>query len=277
MLSEHILDVNEANFGDEVILRSHEMAVVVDFWAVWCAPCRTLGPTLERLAIEAGGLFRLAKLNVDENPNLAARFGVISIPAVKAFRNGKVTAEFVGALPEGKIRDFLQRVAPSAEDRAFGEARSLLSTRHWSEAEDAFRRILERDEANPQGSLGLLQSLLMQGKGRAARALLAEFPRSNETVLAERFRPLAELLAEVETNGPRPEEDPLASAYYQSGRLIARQNLPAAMDGLIDILRHDKHYRNGAPKDVLLALFSLLGEEDPLTRQYRDELASVLF
>ncbi len=277
MLSEDILDVNEMNFEAEVILRSHEVPVVVDFWATWCHPCRMLGPILERLAIEAGGRFRLARVNIDENPNLAARFGVMSIPAVKAFRNGQVVAEFVGAVPESRLRAFLKRVVPDESEAALEEGRSLLLTRRWKEAEGAFRRILAREEGSGPAALGLLQSLLLQGRGKESLDVLRTFPRSNETVAAERLRPLAELLAEVEGDGPRPEDDPLAAAYYQAGRLIARGNLPGAMDGLLEILRQDKRYRGGHPKAVMLALFALLGDEDPLTRQYRDELASVLF
>lgn len=276
-LSDFITDVTETTFQTEVILRSHEVPVVVDFWAVWCNPCRVLGPLLERLAIEAGGLFRLAKVNVDENPNLAIRFGVRGIPAVKAFLKGEVKAEFGGAQPEGLVRRFLKQVAPNEADQALEQGWSLLTTRHWAEADMAFREVLARDEANGGAALGLVQSLLMQGIGTEALETLLHFPRSDESVKVPVLRPLAELLAEVETSGPCLEEDPLAAGYHQAGRLIARQNLPAAMDGLLDILRQDKRYRGGAPKQVLLALFALLGDDDPLTRQYRDELASVLF
>ncbi len=277
MLSEHILDVNELNFENEVILRSHEVPVVVDFWAAWCQPCRALGSMLERLAIEGGGRFRLAKVNVDESPNLAARFGVLSIPAVKAFRNGQVIAEFVGSVTETRLRAFLKKVVPDESEAALGEGKSLLLTRRWREAERAFRGILERDDGNGPAALGLLHALLMQGRGRESLEVLRTFPRSSEAVAAERLKPLGELLAEAESDGPRSEDDPLAAAYYQAGRLIARGNLPSAMDGLIEILRQDKRYRGGQPKAVLLALFTLLGDQDPLTRQYRDELASVLF
>ena len=277
--SEHILDVSEATFEREVLLRSHEVPVVVDFWATWCMPCRVLGPLLERLAIEAGGLFRLAKVDVDQNPNLALRFGVRGIPSVKGFRNGQVAAEFVGAQPEPMVRRFVQGLAPSEADQELEKARSLLATHHWQEAEASFREVMAREEASGAAGLGLAKSLLMQGKGREALSILKAFPPSNEVVEAERLRPLAEVLAEVEVraDGPRPNGDPLEASLHQAARLIARGNLPAAMDGLIDILRQDKRYRGGLPKSVLLALFALLGDEDPLTRQYRDELASVLF
>jgi putative thioredoxin len=275
--SPHILDVNEADFEAEVLLRSHDLPVVVDFWAAWCGPCRTLGPLLERLALEAAGRFRLAKIDVDANPNLAARFGVQGIPAVKAFVGGEVRAEFVGAQPEAMVRNFIERVAPSERDRALEQARSLLATRHWAEAAQAFQAIRAQDENSGPAALGLVQALLMLGRGEEALALLDGFPRANEALAAARLRPLAVLLALNEAETSQAADDPLEAGYRQAGRLIQRGNLPAAMDGLLEVLRQDKRYRGGEVKDVLLALFSLLGDEDPLTRQYRDELASVLF
>ena len=276
-LSEHIVDVDESTFEQEVLQRSYETPVVVDFWAPWCGPCRVLGPLLERLAIEAGGTFRLAKVNVDENPNLAIRFGVQGIPAVRAFRQGEVTAEFAGAQPESAVRRFLERVAPSEAARAVEGAASLLATRHWPEAEAAFRLILEENEADGRAALGLVRALLMQGRGVDADRLLSRFPPGAEWVAAQKLKPLASLLAKVERAEPAGSDDPLEAQLERAARLIARGNLAAAMDGLLDILRQNKAYRKGLPKEILLALFSLLGEGDPLTREYRDELASVLF
>jgi putative thioredoxin len=275
--SDDIFEVDETTFEPEVLLRSHEVPVVVDFWAAWCGPCRTLGPLLERLTIEAGGAFRLAKVDVDANPNLAARYGVRGIPAVKAFRAGAVVAEFVGAQPEPLVRRFLQNLAPSAESIALERAQSLLSTRHWPEAERAFRALLGEEENSPAATLGLIKSLLMQGRGREAEELLGRFPSGTEWVEAEKLRPLAQALALAEATSASLPDAPLEAAYVRAASLIGRGNLPAAMDGLIEILRQDKHYRKGAPRLVLLGLFMLLGDDDPLTRQYRDELASILF
>ncbi|HEY43082.1 MAG TPA: tetratricopeptide repeat protein [Anaerolineae bacterium] len=276
-LSEHIIDVTEATFESDVLLSSHDVPVVADFWATWCGPCLVLGPILERLAIEAGGAFRLAKVNVDENPNLAIRYGVQGIPAVKAFKNGKVEAEFVGAQPEPVLRRFVQRLVPTESEQAVEKAQSLLATRHWKEAEQAFRDVLDENDTNSIAALGLMKSLLMQGQGEEPRKIIENFPPGTEWAEAERLRPLAEILAEVEEDGPYPSDDPLAARFYQAARLISRNNFPAAMDGLLDILREDKEYRGGLPKQILLALFALLGDGDPLTRQYRDELASILF
>lgn len=275
--SEHIRDVDEGTFSAEVLLRSHEVPVVVDFWAAWCGPCRTLGPLLERLTVEAGGAFRLAKVDVDANPNLAVRFGVRGIPAVKGFRGGAVVAEFVGAQPEPLVRRFLQQLAPSAESLELERARSLLATRHWAEAESAFRALLEQDTQDGAAALGLLKSLLMQGKGAQAEALASRFPPGAEWPGAEKLKPLAAALAECEQAGETLPGDPLEAAFLRSACLIARGNLPAAMDGLLDVLRQDKHFRGGQARQVLLGLFLLLGDDDPLTRQYRDELASILF
>jgi putative thioredoxin len=276
-LSEHIQDVDEKSFENEVLLRSHDVPVVVDFWASWCGPCKVLGPLLERLAIEAGGGFRLAKVNVDENPSLAIRYGVQGIPAVKAFENGKVVSQFVGAQPEPLVRKFIERLVPSEADQALERARSLLATRHWREAEKAFREILEPDDSDAKAALGLVESLLMLGKGREAIKVLNNFPAGGEWATAERLKPLASLIAEVEGDGPRPEDDRLAAGLYQAGRLVIRGNLPGALDGMLDILRQDKRYRDGFVRDVVLGIFILLGDEDPLTREYRSELASILF
>jgi putative thioredoxin len=277
-LSEHIVNVDEASFQIEVLDRSHEVPVVVDFWAPWCGPCRVLGPLLERLTIEAGGAFRLAKLNVDESPNLSIRYGVRGIPAVKAFVGGEIKAEFVGAQPEASVRRFIERLVPNPAEQAVAEARSLLATRHWREAEEGFRAVRREDETNAPAALGLVQSLLMQGKGAEALEILSDFPPSTEWATAEELRPLAAFLAEAQSaDSVEDETSPLQASLHQAGRLIARGNLPGAMDGLIDILRQDKNYQNGLPRKVLLGIFALLGEDDPLTREYRDELASVLF
>jgi putative thioredoxin len=276
-LSEHIVEVDDSTFASEVVQRSFDVPVVVDFWAPWCGPCRTLGPMLERAAIEAGGAFRLAKVNVDDSPNLAVRFGVRGIPAVKAFRQGEVVSEFVGAQPEPSVRRFLERVAPSQADAELEKAQGLLKTRHWAEAEAGFREILEREEASASASLGLVHCLLMQGRGAEARSLLARFPPGTEWAQAEKLRPLAELLAEAEVDESAQPAEALEAQILQAGRLVSRGNVEAAMDGLLDVLRVDKNYRRGQARQALLGFFILLGDDDPLTRAYRDELASILF
>jgi putative thioredoxin len=275
MASDNVIDVTEADFEYQVLAFSEETPVVVDFWAEWCIPCRTLGPLLERLAAEATGNFRLAKVNVDQNPNLATRYAVRSIPSVKAFREGKVVSEFTGLQPEPRVREFLRGIAPSAADLILEKSNSLLTQGKYQSAEIEFRKAIEITPEQPGALLGLAKSLLAQGRARETQDVLRNFPASREYAAAEKLYPLMEALLRVE-NGQFYSDDPLEAAYNHALRLISKGNMPAAMDGLLDVLRQDKHYHNDEVRKVLLGLFELLGET-PLTRQYRQELASVLF
>jgi len=276
--SQFVFESSQETFEFDVIQKSHETPVVVDFWAPWCGPCRMLGPMLERLADEADGAFLLAKINVDENPQISMRYGVQGIPAVKAFRKGEIVSEFVGAQPEPNVRKFLRELAPTEADLALEEANSMLATRHWAAAEERFRVALDSQPNNGAVALGLVRALVAQGKGNAALAYIEDFPGSSEIVEAEKLKPLAQLMAEVEgNNGHLNEEDALAAQYWQAARLLARGQHASGMDGLLEVLREDKGYQKGEPRKVLLGVFALLGDDDPLTRDYREQLASVLF
>lgn len=279
MTSEFIIDVSEADFEYHVITYSQNVPVVVDFWAEWCGPCRVIGPILGRLAEEAQGGFRLAKVNVDENPNLALRYNVRSIPIVKAFKEGKMIAEFVGAQPESKIREFLHEVTPDQSDLNLEKGQSLLEMQQLIEAESSFRQALDSSPTNSAALLGLAKCLLLQGRGTEASDLLSNFPTSKEFGSAEKLHPLAKELSQldiesawIETTG-----DPLDAAYQNSLQLIKRGNIEAAMDGLLGILREDKHYNGGEARRIMVALLEILGDNNPITHQYRGELASVLF
>jgi len=273
--SDNIIDVSEADFEPEVLEYSEKMPVVVDFWAEWCVPCRTLSPMLEKLANEGMGNFRLAKVNVDENPGLAQRYGVHSIPAVKAFRERRVISEFVGVQPEPRLREFLRAIVPNPTDLAVEKGESLLILNDWRGAEKAFRQALEAAHDYPPALLGLAKSLLAQGMGDQALTILRNFPVSRELAAAEMLKPLAEALQMLE-NGVEYREDALEAAYLRALRLVQRGNLPAALDGLLDILRQDKRFRGGEAHRIILALLEIMGES-ATTRQYRQELASVLF
>ena len=276
MASDYIIDVSEADFQYQVLEYSQKVPVVVDFWAEWCIPCRTLGPLLEQLTEEAQGAFRLAKLNVDQNQNLARQFNVRSIPSVKVFRNGQVQAEFTGALQESKVREFLRAIAPSDVELTLEKAQSFMQLKQFKSAASTFQQVLEKMPKQPSALLGLAKCEIIQGELVSALYILRSFPASQEFSHAQLLMPLAIAL---ERNQDLREwsDNPLDAAYSRSLSLITRGNYPAAFDGLLDILREDKKYKNDEARQVVIAMFELLGEDNELTRQYRRELASVLF
>ena len=276
MASDHIISVSEVDFEYQVIEYSKQVPVVVDFWAEWCGPCKSLGPILERLADEARGSFRLAKVDVDQNPNLALRYSVRSIPSVKAIRDGQLVAEFVGAQPESRIREFLSKLAPSEHDLVLEKGLGLLAQESWVEAESSFREFLLKSPNNPAGLLGLTRSLLAQGFVQEPSKILKAFPASKEYNTAQIILPIVKALADSKDH-PGFSEDPLEAAYLNALRLVKMGNFEAAMDGLLDILRQDKRYRDDGARKVMLAIFEILGPNNNLTRQYRNELALVLF
>lgn len=279
---DKIIDVSEATFEYEVVDRSSEIAVVVDFWAPWCGPCRTLSPILERLAHDPTFNFVLAKVNVDENPNLSMQYRVQGIPAVKGFLDGEIVGEFVGVQPEPRIRQFLERLIPDEVQIAVNEAKSLLATHHWAEAEAIFEALLEEYPQRVDIQLGLARTALAQGDGCIALDYLKMIRDGKELSAAQTLIPLAKFLCAAATSPDslvetETEPAPIEAQYRQAGRLLSRGNFEAALDGLVDVLRQDKRYRKGEPRDVMLGVFELLGSDNTLTQQYRQELASVLF
>ena len=277
MSQDYIVDVTETDFEYEVINYSLNTPVVVDFWATWCQPCKILSPLLEKIAVEGNGFFRLAKVDVDNNPNLALQFGVRTLPTVKAFVQSLVVSEFAGLQPETRVREFLARLAPpSPISLAIEKAQSTLAENEWTNAELEFRDILSQDPTQIDAVLGLVMALLGQGKYEEALPILKDFPPSKQYNQAEKLFPLAETLDNFQHKRLVIEND-LDIAFENCIRLASRGNILSALDGLLEILRQNKRYRDNIARQVFLSLLELLGDESSQTRQYRSELAAVLF
>ncbi|HOD03524.1 MAG TPA: tetratricopeptide repeat protein [Anaerolineaceae bacterium] len=277
MSTNFILDVNEANFEYEVISFSQNTPVVAAFWAAWRQPAQELSALLERLAREAQGTFRLARVDADRNPNLTVRYGVRSLPTVKAFTQGQVVAEFVGLQPEGRVRDFLSSITPpSPFNLALERADGFYHLHQYDQAEKAYRRLLELQPGTPAALLGLARTLLRRGTAPEALTILKDFPDSRQLVQAELLLPLAERLMDLQA-GRLPAEADLDALFTRALQMAQRGNIYAALDGLIELLRQDKRYGSGCARQAALGLIELLGDDDPATRSYRNELATALF
>jgi len=248
-MSSSVVDVGDRDFEREVLERSRAVPVVVDFWAPWCGPCRTLGPVLEQLAREHAGAFVLAKVNVDEAPAVSQAFRIQSIPAVKGFRDGTLVAEFVGAQPEAAVRRFLDAVLPTAADRLARDGEACAAGRD-AEALPLLERI------SPTGPAA-----------REAERLAAEIRMRAGATGDE-----APLRARVTAAGTD------LDARLQLGRLLAaRQKYEDALAALLEVVRRDPRFADDAARKAMLDVFEVLGPEHPLTTQYRSELARALF
>ena len=281
-MSTHALDISAANFQREVIDASRAVPVLVDFWAPWCGPCRVLKPVLEKLADQYQGRFRLAKVNSDDNPQLSAQYGVRSIPNVKAFVDGELVDEFLGAQSESAVRAFIDGLMPSPGEilRRQAAARSA--------AGDA------------AGALGLLEQAAEAGHDDAVYAdmieiLLAQGHVAQATTIADKLGPLAgddpgvrALLArlrfaddgkqDASALRARIEAEPanLEARLRLAGLDVAGKRYESALEQLIEIIRRDRKWNDEAGRKTMLAVFDLLGAQHELTGRYRRKLASLL-
>jgi putative thioredoxin len=281
-----VVDVGDADFAREVIERSHELPVIVDFWAPWCGPCRQLGPALERSVEAHAGAVRLAKLNVDQSPQVARQFGVQSIPLVIAFKDGVPVAEFVGAQPEPVLRRFVASLLPSEADGLVREAAELAAGGHQNAAEERLRAALAKDARHPQALLALAGLLGARGETAEALALLERISAAPAALEQAAAKLAAEL--RTATSAPTMDLDALrAGAAAAPDDLAAQLALGRALAGarryeealpvLLGVVERDKSFADEGARKAMLDLFGLLGSDHPLVPEYRSALARVLF
>lgn len=249
-----VIDVDQNNFQTEVIARSRQTPVVVDFWAPWCGPCRMLGPILERLANEPGSNVVLAKLNTDQNQAIAMQYGIRGIPAVKAFRDGRVVDEFVGAQPEPMVRQFLRRVTAGAPQPGPTPDRSTSRSR--------------QAPSDPQQRLREARRLLQQGNGCDAERLLQNFPGDSAT--AARLLPLARFLCRPPQSG----NGDVDGLTHNAAAALRRRDYGAALYNLLAAYNRGPASDKPGARAVMEGVFALLGDDDHLAQQYRQLLDS---
>jgi putative thioredoxin len=234
-----MIDVTDATFERDVLQRSMQVPVVVDLWAEWCGPCKTLGPVLERVVAETKGAVELAKVDVDTNPRVAASFQVQSIPAVFALRDQQVVDSFIGAVPEATVREFVARLAPAPSEADRLAARG---------DEASLRQALDLEPAHAAGVVALAEILVERGETAEALELLSRVPETGE---ARRVAALARV---------------------GNGSTDGNEDVEARLSGLLDRVREDD-----AARQEFVDLLEVLGPDDPRTPQYRKALTSRLF
>lgn len=277
--SPYIHDVSIADFQQAVLQKSHDVPVVVDFWAEWCGPCKTLGPALEKLAAESGGAFILAKVDVDTNQELAAQFNVQGIPTVIGFRDGRPVDQFTGALPERAIRDWLDRLLPSEIDLVVEQARDAAIAGNLETAERLFLAALEQQPDHQEAGTGLAALMIASGRQDEALVVLGKLAVTDEVerlqsaarLSASRGTDLTELTSRVAAN---PEDESIRIELAMA--LAARAEYEPALDHLLELVRARAEAKEEARK-AMLDIFEVLGDGHPLTTTYRRQLASALF
>jgi putative thioredoxin len=282
--SQYVFEVSEGDFERLVLERSREQPVVVDFWAPWCGPCRALGPVLERLVEERRGAVLLAKLNIDEAQNLAVEFGIESIPAVKAFRDGRVVLEFVGMLPEEHLRRFLDQIVPTEADRQLTHAAELEATQP-AEAEKLYRQVLEARRDDEAALLGLARVLIARGQDAEATPLLERVTNHDLHAEVERLRGLLDLRELARDFGDekavrqRLQKSPQdAELRYQLGCVLAAAGrYKEALDELLAAGQADKKLATSKVKETMVKVFHIIGVRSDLADEYRDKLTRILY
>ena len=285
-MSPHVTDVTSATFEREVLDASRQVPVIVDFWAPWCGPCKVLGPVLEKLAAEYGGRFRLAKVDSDANLELASAFGVRSIPDVRAFQDGKVVGQFMGALPEGQLRAFIDKLLPSASDIERARAAGLKRAGDSAAAVQALRTALELDPDNQLARIDLAELQIdLEQLDDAVRLLDAVRSHIDWDERVETLRSALQFARAAQSG---PTDDALRAQISASpadidarmalaNRLAGAHAYREAMDELLEVIGRNKDWQDGAARKQMLAIFGLMESDPELVSEYRRKLSRALY
>jgi putative thioredoxin len=289
-LSDPVKDGSDQAFMADVIEASRETPVIVDFWAPWCGPCKTLGPPLEKAVRAAKGKVRLVKINIDENPGVAGQLGVKSIPAVYAFDKGRPVDGFMGAVPESQIKLFVDRLAGAGADEDIGalldQAAESLSLGDLGGAAQSYAMALQMDPANTKAIAGMARAYLSSGDTEQARAVLDLAPpeKVSDPDIAG-VRAALELAASAADAGdPRAllqqvEANPadLQTRYDLAVALSARGDLEGASEHLLAIIAKDRDWNEDAARKQLIKVFEAAGLASDVAKQGRRKLSAILF
>jgi len=277
--SSHVKDVTTADFPQDVLSRSREVPVLVDFWAEWCGPCKTLSPLLERLTDEGAGTFELAKVDVDANQELSEQFMIQSIPTVVAIKDGKEVGRFTGALSEASIADFIQDILPTELDRMVDEARTSLISGDTSGAEHMLRQVLDEQSDHQDAGTSLAALLIDRGDVEESMIVLGKLVPDSDV---ERLQAAARLrqsagddIFELEiAAAENPDDD--NSQLHLARALAARSEFEPALDRLLAVVVRKTDGKDEA-RQAMVDIFEVLGNEHPLTGTYRRQLATALY
>ena len=277
-------DVTSEDFEKSVIEASRMVPVIVDFWAGWCAPCRVLAPILEKLVAECAGAVLLAKIDTDKNPEISARFGVRGIPSVKAFVDGKVIAEFSGALPESSVRAFLDKVVPSPAQKLRTAAKTAVQGGDFDAAEQALAEALNIDPANQGVRMDWIELLIARQAFPEADLEMQKVPARDREARAERLSTLIEFWRRGQSLPSRSECE-LAlrcDPHNQELRVVLAERMLVegayedALEQLLETVRADRGPLRNKARQTMISVFSLVGEQAEFISRYRRLLASTL-
>ncbi|MFM2310093.1 MAG: hypothetical protein RLY87_2215 [Chloroflexota bacterium] len=266
-----VVDVDDIDFASAVIEQSYIHPVVVDFWAPWCGPCRTLGPTLERLATAGNGAWTLAKINVDNNQQLAQRYQVQGIPAVKAFVDGKQVAEFTGAIPESQIVRWLEGFVPVAIDDLLTSLIALGSTDIHA-ALQGFAALISTQPHNDAARIAYAKLLILRKDSEAIPVLQGISPQGAFAEQASGWRSIAAAAQETYS-----EDDPNAPAYTTALHAFLQNDVATGLTGMLELIVRARAWNDDAARKTYLAMLQTLHHTDPILAQGRRDLASALF